>query len=179
MPDYQRGKIYKIWSPSKNLVYYGSTVQSISQRLTDHLKDFNKYTENKKRYYTSYLVLECDDYKIELVEDYPCNNKAQLHRKEGEYIKTNDCVNKVVAGRTKKEYRADNIEHLTKLNQTRYNNKHEEILNEKKQYYILNRPEMLEKAKKYRDDNRDEINKRWRENYHKKKEVKKETTKQL
>ena len=32
------------------------------------------------------------DYKIELVEDYSCNNKQQLSRKEGEYQKANECV---------------------------------------------------------------------------------------
>jgi predicted GIY-YIG superfamily endonuclease len=46
MPDYQKGKIYKLWSPSKNLVYYGSTTQSISQRLADHLKNFKTYIKH-------------------------------------------------------------------------------------------------------------------------------------
>ena len=174
MPDYQKAKIYKLWSPSKNLVYYGSSVQSISQRLTDHLKDFNKYIQGEKKYYTSYLILECDDYKIELVEEYPCNNKQQLEKKEGEYIRNNECVNKRIAGRTHKEYYNDNIDRLKEQNKLRYDEKHEEILNQKKQYYINNQDELLEKRKIYRDANRDKINEKQRQNYLKKKALKKE-----
>ena len=109
MSDYQKSKIYKLWSPSKNLIYYGSTTQTLSQRLADHLKNFNTYIKfNKdktKKYCYSYKILECEDYKIELVEEYACNNKQQLCNKEGEYIKSNNCVNKLIAGRTKNEYK--------------------------------------------------------------------------
>ena len=91
MPDYQKAKIYKLWSPSKNLVYYGSTTQSLSQRLGGHIRTYNY---NKIKNLSSFLVLECEDYKIELVEDYPCNNLRQLLIKEGEYQKNNVCINK-------------------------------------------------------------------------------------
>ena len=105
MIDYQKGKIYKLWSPSKNLVYYGSTTKSISQRLTQHKKNCKCYNNNNiKGYCTSYLIIDCEDFKIELVEEYPCNNKNELLIKEGEYIKNNKCVNKVVAGRTSKQW---------------------------------------------------------------------------
>ena len=111
MPDYQKGKIYKLWSPSKNLVYYGSTTQSISQRLAEHISRKKTKTENCN----SHLVLECDDYKMELVEEYSCNNKQQLLRKEGEYIKNNECVNQNIAGRTNNEYQKDNKKKCDKI----------------------------------------------------------------
>ena len=129
MPDYQQGKIYKLWSPSKNLVYYGSTTETISRRLSKHLTDYNRYNnKTSTRYVNSFKILECDDYKIELVEDYPCNNRQQLCKKEGEYIKTNECVNKCIAGRTGYEWYQDNYDY-------------------KKEYY-----------KQYRDENRDKRN---------------------
>ena len=106
MPDYQKAKIYRLWSPSKGLVYYGSTVQTLEQRLTKHLHTFN-YKQNY-RYRYVFLVLECGDYKIELVEDYPCNNKEELYKQEGAFIRANECVNKQVAGRTAKQWREDN-----------------------------------------------------------------------
>ena len=114
MPDYQQGKIYKLWSPSKNLVYYGSTVQSLSQRLGGHIRDKKVVikTNNKHRSCSSFLILECEDYKIELVESYPCNNLRQLLNKEGEYQKNYECVNKFVAGRTRAEYRKENVDKL-------------------------------------------------------------------
>jgi len=122
MANYQNAKIYKLWSPSKNLVYYGSTTQTLTERLSKHL---HNYKNNKN--IASELVLKCPDYKIELLEHYPCNNRQELCKKEGEYIKANECVNIHIAGRTMKEYYQDNIEKYKQYNK---NNK-ERI----KQYY--------------------------------------------
>lgn len=136
MPDYQKSKIYKLWSPSKNLVYYGSTTQTLSQRLAEHLKNFKTYIKfNKdktKKYCYSYLILECEDYKIELVEEYACNNKQQLLKKEGEYQKNNKCVNEKIAGRTDLEYRQYNKEKIKIKEATRYTKKKILFQNNKK-----------------------------------------------
>ena len=102
MPDYQQGKIYKLWSPSQNLVYYGSTIQSLPIRLGGHIAHYKniKYKHQTK----AHLVLDCEDYKIELIEEYPCNNKQQLTSKEKEYIINNECVNKALKGRVLVKY---------------------------------------------------------------------------
>jgi len=143
MPDYQRGKIYKLYSPSKNLIYYGSTIETLAQRLAKHKYEYKKYNEdNSRKYYTSFLVLDCEDYKIELVEEYGCNNKQQLDKKEGEYIKNNECVNNRIAGRTKKEYNIDNAD---------------KIKEHKKQYNIENASKIKEQTKQYRINNADKL----------------------
>jgi len=150
MPDYQKGKIYKIISPSKNLVYYGSTTQTLSQRLTDHIKHYKYYNDNKKPFLSSFLVIECEDYKIELVEEYPCNNKQQLNKKEGEYQKANECVNSQIAGRTIKEWHEDNKERVA-IKQKEYQQDHKE--------------QKAKTAKKYNEKNKDKIReyqKQWR-----------------
>jgi hypothetical protein len=139
MPDYQHSKIYKIWSPSKNLVYYGSTVQTISQRLTDHL---TKYKTNNRGNCSSCLVLDCEDYRIELVEYYPCNNKQQLLKKEGEYIKNNKCVNERIAGRTPKEYKKEHAQHGIEYRKN-YRENHKEELKEKNKIYSKENKEII------------------------------------
>jgi hypothetical protein len=151
MPDYQKSKIYKLYSPSKNLVYYGSTVQSISQRLSKHLYKFKCYNnnDNNTNYLTSFLILECEDYKIELIEEYACNNKAQLERKEGEYIKANECVNKRVEGRTLKEYRIDNTDKIKEQTKQYKINNADKIKEQQKQYYIDNADKIKEYYKQY------------------------------
>ena len=155
MPDYQKAKIYRIISPSKNLVYYGSTTQTLSQRLTDHLKR-KKY--NKGGQYTSYLVLDCEDYKIELVEKYPCNNKEQLFKKEGEYIKANECVNKYVAGRTDKEWREDNREYLLNYDRERSKKRDKQKEKERKDTYRKNNPEKVKECqKKWNEKNKEKL----------------------
>ena len=101
--DYKNSKIYKLYSPSKNIVYIGSTTQPLCKRLAVHLSHYRAHKkDNTKSYTTSYLVLDCEDYKIELLEEYACNNKQQLLKKEGEHIKDNECVNKIICGRTQK-----------------------------------------------------------------------------
>ena len=54
--------------------------------------------------------------KIELVENFPCNSKEELTKREGFYIQSNDCVNKHIAGRTKEEYKEQTREKKMKGN---------------------------------------------------------------
>lgn len=142
MPDYQKGKIYKIYSVSnEELVYYGSTIQPLNVRLSGHIRDCKM-----NRNCSSKLVLHAEDYKIELVEEYPCVNKQQLLKKEGEYIKNNVCVNKTIPCRTKKEY-----------NEIYYENNKEKLKEKKKEYYENNREHKKDYDKVYRENNKEAI----------------------
>lgn len=109
--DYQQAKIYRLFSPTKDLVYYGSTTESLSTRLAKHTYTFRNPEKYKGKRDASNII-ECSDYKIELVKDFPCDNKKQLAREEGTYIRENKCINKLVAGRTPAEYRADNADKI-------------------------------------------------------------------
>jgi len=138
MPDYQKAKIYKLYSVSnEELVYYGSTIETLSARLSKHVYDYNNNNSIE-----SSLVIGAGDYKIELVENYPCVNKQQLVKKESEYIRNNICVNRNIPDRTKKEYYQDNKEKLTE---------------QKKQYYENNKEALAEKKKEYREKNKETI----------------------
>jgi len=121
MPNYQNGKIYKIVNDSSNLVYFGSTLQPLYKRFHQHKKMFHQCTSKK--------ILEGENAKIILVEKCPCNDKEELIKRERYYIENNECVNKKIPGRTKKEYRIQNIEKVKK---------HE------KEYYIKNNEKIRE-----------------------------------
>jgi len=60
-------------------------------------------------YFEEYGVENCI---IELVEGKPCIEKDEQAHLEGSYIRTLECVNKNMAGRTNKEYREDNKEKI-------------------------------------------------------------------
>ena len=150
MPNYQNGKIYKIESYIGNCIYYGSTTQQLSYRMSGHRRVY----KNGKGI-TSSKVLQYPDAKIYLVELYPCNSKIELHMREGYYIKNNDCVNKYIAGRTIKEWRNDNKEKIKK---------------NKSQYYEDNKDIITKHNKQYRDDNKDKILKHNKQYYIKNKE---------
>ena len=109
MVNYEYGKIYKLYSKQQNITYIGSTAQYyLSRRMDNHKKHYKSYLNGKYPYVTSFKILECDDYKYELIEEYPCNNVQQLKTRERYYIENNECVNKYIPGRTKKEWGQDN-----------------------------------------------------------------------
>jgi hypothetical protein len=109
--DYNKGKIYKIISLNDDsLVYYGSTCQRLSKRLSGHKTKHIQYQKGKGDYVTSFKVFDAENVKIYLVEDCPCENKEQLHAREGYYIRNNECVNKCIPGRGYKQYYQDNKE---------------------------------------------------------------------
>lgn len=100
---YNNSKIYKIVDIGYNEMYIGSTTKKLTERMANHRCSYraNKNVGAIKILFDKYGVENC---KIELIENFPCNNKEELHKKEGEHIKNNNCVNKNIAGRTKKEY---------------------------------------------------------------------------
>tara|TARA_R110001606_G_scaffold14424_1_gene60940 strand:- start:36 stop:572 length:537 start_codon:yes stop_codon:yes gene_type:complete len=135
---YENGKIYKIVDNTNNNIYIGSTIQKLKYRLSRHKSKYNAYLQGKCKYITSFDIIKNDDYNIELLELYPCNNKKELELRERHNIERNICVNKNIPTRTHKEYRID---------------KSDEI----REYYIKNRDKILEKQKKYNIKNRDKI----------------------
>jgi Zn ribbon nucleic-acid-binding protein len=131
MPDYKNGKIYKIWSPQGDEIYIGSTIQPLYKRFHHH--------KTKSPTCSSKILFEkYDDVRIELIECVPCDNKEQLIRREGEFIRNNNCVNRCIAGRTSKEYQEDNKEHYKEW---RENNK--DKLNEYDKEYKKNNKEKI------------------------------------
>ena len=111
---YQNGKIYTIRSHNFDKYYIGSTCIRLSQRLYAHekaRKDFLR-TENKRHLTSCNAVLENENFYIELLENFPCNSKEELHQREGELIRLHkkDLVNVVIAGRKMKDWYIENRE---------------------------------------------------------------------
>jgi hypothetical protein len=106
--DYSKGKIYKLWSPSTDKVYIGSTIQTLKRRLNTHIWD----AENG-RSCSGKIIIAFNDYEMELLENFPCKTKKELNRREGEITLTFPSnVNIHRAGAcsgTYKEYRDDPI----------------------------------------------------------------------
>lgn len=123
--------VYRIWSPSSTLEYYGSTTQILSQRLGGHARNHRKWQAGKYNYVSSFEIMKFSDARIELVEVVDTKSKQVLRAREGHYIRTNDCVNKNVAGRTAAEYHIDNREHeLKRMNA--YNAAHRDEISARK-----------------------------------------------
>mgnify|MGYP002785599104 CR=1 FL=1 len=129
MPDYSKGKIYRLVCNITGVEYIGHTVQPLSVRKAKHVNAYKRYTGGQHHYITSYKVMEHGDFDILLIEDYSCDNIEQLKARERYWIeKTSERVNKHIPCRTfaewqqvhkerlsdyQKQYRQDNKEHLS------------------------------------------------------------------
>ena len=112
MPDYSKGKIYKIQSHVGDKIYIGSTTkQYLSQRLVQHRTRYKIWKNGKTDKTRSFELFEeygIDNCEIILIENFPCESKDQLNAREAHYIKSLSCVNKIIPLRTTKEYLEDN-----------------------------------------------------------------------
>ena len=141
MNRYENGKIYKITDVGYNKCYIGSTCESLSKRMERHRKNYREHTKGQTRKKTTAVDIfnefGIENCKIELIEKYPCNSKEELHKREGGHIKATDCVNKMVAGRTKQERKEDNPEKARE--------QYERDKASARAYYYKNKDRILEK----------------------------------
>ena len=161
MPDYSKGKIYTIRCLNDPNVYVGSTIQSLAVRMGVHRIDYEK---NKILGRNKEIVKDISEWKIELYENYPCNKREELERREGEIIRLLGTLNKNIAGRNVKEYNNDKKEYIIKR-QKEYFEDYPEYKEEnkdiKKEYDTIyrkkNKQKKAEKDKEYQEKNIDKI----------------------
>ena len=109
--EIQTGTVYRIWSASSPDCYVGATIQELCSRKSGHRADMKRWSADKtKPYCSSYEVLRFPDAKIEWIETVEFKTRAELAAREGHWIRTLDCVNKYVAGRTDAAYYVDHRE---------------------------------------------------------------------
>lgn len=98
-----------------------------------------------------------DNCKIEWIKNFPCNSKKELEREEGQHQRENQCVNKLIAGRTNEEWIEDNKERLNQ-NKRDYKKQYQEYFQEiSKQHYQDNREHYIQKSRENYKNNREEI----------------------
>jgi len=150
--------------------YIGSSCQKkLCSRLTGHVRKGNTCSSRE--------IIEDGNYEIILIENFPCDSKDELHKRERYYIETLDCVNKVIPTRTqqeyyvanreqRKEYCKNNKEQIVKKKQEYYENNRGKNIEQAKEYYETNKERILEQAKEYYETNKERILEQAKE-YHK------------
>ena len=139
--DYSKTKIYKIYSHLGDKIYIGSTTKEyLSQRFATHKRGYKLYNSGNTKYglVRSYLLFDeygVDNCLIELIDAKECSSIDEKNRLEGSYIKSMNCVNKIISGNTQKEYREDNKEKIKERKKNYYESKKEDILKNAKLQY--------------------------------------------
>lgn len=170
--NYQNGKVYRLDCLVTGECYIGSTNEkTLALRLGKHVASYKHWKDGKANYMTSYLIIERGNYQITLIEAYPCNSRDELTAREGHFIRTMECVNKVIAGRTPAGYYNDNKEKILEKNaQYRVENK-EKIKEVQAEWRADNKEKIKEKDAEYRLTHKEELAKLGKEWYEANKEL--------
>ena len=159
-----KGIIYKIECNINGEVYYGSTQQSLNRRMTGHQKDHKRWKNGTYHFVTSFQIIERGNYSYSLIETVECEDKHQLKARERFYIENNECINKYIPGRTKKEankaYREQNKDKMKE---------------QKKEADKAYREQNKDKIKAYKEANKEQTKEYNKQRYLKQKQLKEQT----
>jgi hypothetical protein len=140
------GRVYSIRSHQTTDMYIGSTTQPLCKRMADHRRVYKSFLSKKGNYVTSYEIVKYADAYIELLFEGEFESLDNLRKKEGEYIREMECVNRCIAGRTRQEWQKEYYE---------INKPH--ILVQMKEYRVNHKPETLEYNSNYYEKNKEII----------------------
>jgi group I intron endonuclease len=168
--DFSKGKIYKITNDYNDDVYVGSTCNTLVKRFIQHKSSSKNMDKQNTPLYKLFIEIGFERFRIQLICNYACEDKYQLRQKEGEFIRQIGTLNKIIEGRTKKEWLEDN-KHKLKEQSTLYRAENKERI---KQYREENQEKTKEYNKTYRkehfEENKEKENERKRNDYHNRKD---------
>ena len=149
MNKYQKSKIYKIIADDTDKMYIGSTIQELYSRFSKH--------KEKKDNVCSKELFNYPNTRIQLIEQYACNNKLELRQREQYYINLykNRCINKCKAYQTEEDYNNQQKEYYIK--------NHDTIKKRSNDFYKNNKEHVLKRTTNYRNNNLDKIKKKKQE----------------
>ena len=94
--DYSSGKIYAIIDNTNDSVYIGSTRKTLELRLKHH---------TSTRSCLSRVIIDNGDYRIQVLEHYPCETRDQLCWREQYWLELIPNINKNRAINTREDTR--------------------------------------------------------------------------
>ena len=151
---YKNGKIYVICNCIDDEIYVGSTRRTLHKRFIEHKKDCKSGKSNMKIYHHM-KTLGVHNFYIELHEEYPCNNRRELTRREGQIIRLlKSSLNVFIAGRTRQEWKTKNKDILKKKRKN-YRAKNKDIIKKKNKEY---KAEYYQRKNEFYGSNRNKKN---------------------
>jgi len=129
MRNYKYGKICKIHCIKTGKCYIGSTCKKY---LTTRLEEHEKYAAGYQKSLTSIQIINNGNYKMSLIEEYPCESKTDLLKRERywyDHYKESQpdlCVNKNKPILTEEEKQINRIIALKYIN-NKYHKKHNHV----------------------------------------------------
>tara|TARA_R110000824_G_scaffold147024_3_gene316351 strand:- start:184 stop:627 length:444 start_codon:yes stop_codon:yes gene_type:complete len=133
---YQKSQIYLIKSDNCNKGYVGHTIQGLKLRLSKHVTDYKGWLGllNKPRNYRGSFDILCEeDYHIYLLEDFPCNNKKEVEKRETMWIFKMSATLEMTNKNMPSKLVIQDMENIINMNVPEILSK-KELIQQKKQY---------------------------------------------
>ena len=107
--DYSQAKVYKITNDFNTDIWIGTTCDTLVKKFSVHKADAIR--NFRKNCIIQKLIKEYgfDRFRIQLIEEYPCEDLYQLRQRQGYYIRELKAINKYADG---KDYREQNKEYI-------------------------------------------------------------------
>jgi len=106
---YLNGKIYKLVCNKEDLIYIGSTIETLNTRLSKHKCSKNTCISRR--------IIDNGDYEIILLELYPCMCRRELEQREQEWMEQFDCINLHRSYMTEEQHEEYKKQYYQKYNQ--------------------------------------------------------------
>ncbi len=157
----EKGLIYKIFSPSKNQSYIGSTFLRLRDRETRHRNHYKLMLAGKAKNCTAHKILQNDDSLFECIKSYDNITKRELLDEETRHImflkekEGDNIVNKNNSGITlnmskyAKEYKEKNKDKINAY-QKKYRESHKDYF---KDYFLKHKEHIKELKNKKKQKN--------------------------
>jgi len=114
-----------------------------------HRTAYKTWVAGDNNYITSFKIIALGDAYIDLVEVVEFDTRDQLNAVESKHIRANDCVNKIVPGRTDKQYRMDNRDNIIERDAKYHKNNRETRLKKMSEYRAANAEHIKEYTCQY------------------------------
>ena len=151
MSEYKIGKVYKIIHNQSNVIYIGSTFNTLRDRWWHHKSSFNGWLNNKNHNYSIFKYFKefrIENFKIILIKEYKVVDRKHLESKEQLWISKLSNINQ------------KNTLDIPKLSNKLYNKNNKERI---KEYYENNKEQIKEYVKNYNNDNKEIIKEKKKE----------------
>jgi hypothetical protein len=156
-PNFAQAFIYKITAPETQDVYVGSATTNLNLRRAQHKNHYDRWLRGEGKYLSSFHVIDCSGWKLEKIEDFPCETSEELRVREGYWIQnTAGACNLKIAGRTHNEYKAlPEVKKKEAIQRKKRYASDENLRAKKKDYYEKHKDKKKEYARKYYEEHRE------------------------
>jgi len=162
MERYENAYVYGIWFKDQ-LLYVGSSCCPLYKRKYHHKHRTTCLCEQSLNihYWIAENVPDMWDnveLRMEEIAKVPCKDKQELRRAEGEHIRRlNPSCNKLIAGRTMKEWYEVNREKVLEGRKNYREANKAKIAEQAKAYYEANKEKRAEQGKAYYEANKEKL----------------------